>query len=199
MLNPGKDLLSIIITLVGLIACYAQASISLTNFEEKAPLTSKFNHDLSNLYHINQIDAPKYYDLNALLYKTAPSVGRIFPASRADLEPSSGDASKAHGLDGDREESSFEGLIRAMRRAHESRGSSRDGNQPVLMQADRGAKRSSTSGGSALGGMTDTDIGADNEATVQRKSTNNLDASEDESASLGRASSRLIANGKYIR
>lgn len=169
----------LVLTIASLTICCCTTATSLPN--QKLTLSSTSSSTLSHSNYYNQIDAPKYYHLNALLYKgprgdesshsaaspMGPLDGAHIKASGMDMEHSGG---KSH--DGD-EESSIDSLIEAMKR--------------------RKAKEMAeaiTNDGKGIRTMGADDIVPDDEATIQRKST---DVAED-SAGFPEAS-RLRSRG----
>lgn len=170
------------------------SQIQATLLPELGALSSKSSetnqlshHDLSNqLHNINQIDAPKYYALNALLYKTPASsynknslsTSDLRPRDGARLEPKTGGVERAGGSSS--EESPIDDLISAMRRSKEA-AMVEDKQTGVTYDS---SKKAGTMGGSGS-------FGTDDEATIQRKSTNLDDDSE-------LMSSRLRSKGRLI-
>lgn len=124
------------------------------------------NHRLSYLQRANQIDAPKYYHLNALLYKPPDSRG--------------GDDENLRPLSGAREEegAAIDSLLRAMRRKQSSQA---DGDKEMPGANDDnadGVRRKTMA-------ANNDEVGPEDEATIQRKSIDSLDGS-----------SRLRSRGK---
>lgn len=167
-MSPTHSELNLALLLVSLISsCYlvayarANAIQADTNSKAHQPIWPP-NHE--------QIDAPKFYRLNALLYKqTAASSGN---GRGGELKPREGSAverpplvgSGAAGENDDDQASAMDALIGAMRRR----------SKPIGAEAEpafRGTSRASNSAGSMGSSI-------DDEATVQRKSTNFDEASD---------------------
>lgn len=197
MFRATNDLILVIVTTsVCLTICsvHIQATGLQTQFvSESKPLTSEFNHDLPNPL-INQLDAPKYYDLNAMLYKKAIpfSSSRSPSEGSSNLGPSGGARIKPkEDFVGNDEESSIDSLIRAMRRSKENDNSGSDGTGKETSGIIYDGIDGASNGNGRRSGMMDS-IGSADEATIQRKSTN-LD---DDSTSHEAPSSRLRSKGK---
>lgn len=175
---------------------------------ESRSLTNVLSH--SNLNHQQnplESDAPKYYKLNELLYKSRPrssvnedADGYVNPSRTRsddqtdDLRPlevgasQAGSRRRASGNEDD--ESSIDSLIREMQQ--EKAIGRRQGDKTGVTYEQDSARRDP--GGKAV--MMDNGIGAYDEATIQRKSTNPID---EDLSGLDEASARLKNQSKFHR
>lgn len=139
---------SVTISIFVLVAVCWRAQASISNID------SNEHHSPADK---QQLDAPKYYGLNALLYKP-----------HQDLRPLDG-SRRAEGSDG---ASSMDGLIESMRRQSNEGGSGDDSSSMRRKVVPNG-------------------IRSEDEATIQRKSTN----IPEDSSGLDESPSRL--RGKF--
>lgn len=200
-------------TLISLLAsCQAQNALEIAESQQKI-INSNIIYDHHHQHYNHHIDAPKYYDLNALLYKNkqtgdktsssasddASGVSDLRPINGARINPRDGSVENEASNPGG--ESSIDSLIRAMRRsmAEQDRKQldrdSRPDSMSSVDESDDGSsyesgKRGPNTGAVGSGGRKSAvDIGSDDEASIQRKSTN----IDDDSSGV---SSRLRGNGK---
>lgn len=162
-------------------------------------------HGLSH-FHINhqhQLDAPKYYKLNELLYKSRPrstdeqensyQARALKPTSDSrPLDEEAPQVGAPRRANADEDESSIDSLIREMQQQRNTIGRNQDSKTGVTY--DGTSARRDMLGG-ARPAIMDSSIGGYDEAAVQRKSTNSLD---DDASGLDEASARLRTNGKSI-
>lgn len=155
----------------------------LTKNQNSNDIPYESNTNIININH--SIDAPKYYERNSLLYKSPKSsnantaIDDLKPLDGARINPK--DMTLTSSLDEDDESSSIDGLIRVMRRK-ENRAT-----EPGVSYYGPRNKE----------GMVDTisrGTAEDDEASVQRKSTN-IEA--DSSLSPGTSSRLRVIKGKY--
>lgn len=209
-------------SLVVLASCIqnAQASPFPAYLEPINSESSSLTADISssshsnNINHHNQhhpdIDAPKYYKLNELLYKSRPRISSISdeedvasgarsPDQTTELRPLGAGAPQADApasrrrANGNRreddDESSIDDLIRDMQQRKAI------GRQEGDATGVTYAKSPSTRLDAAGGGKMDSGIGgAYDEASIQRKSTNPID---EDLSGLDEASAQLKRQGKF--
>lgn len=187
---------------------------------------SHTNHHHQQHGHHHQLDAPRYYKLNELLYKSRPrhSAASNNEDEEDDSDRNRGDTSRGHSLnptsnlrpldggtpqvgssrraigsgaddDDEDNESSLDGLISDMqsRGAFERADGDKTGVTYESESAGREAALGSAGGGTARAAMVDRAVGAQDEASIQRKSTN---LSEEDSSGLVEASARLRKHGR---
>lgn len=136
------------------------------------PPTSTHVHDRTLL------DAPKYYHLNELLYKTtsgdeSPQAAAL-PNLRPHLGPRGGDVASAAP---DENDSPIDGLVREMRGGRKESTmttSSIGGSTGSGLNSDgaENGRAAPANGGGVTTPMRGNNFGPDDEATIQRKSTN---------------------------
>ncbi|GLJ59459.1 hypothetical protein SUGI_1509310 [Cryptomeria japonica] len=159
---------------------------------------SNINQQQQHRVHV--LDAPKYYKLNELLYKSRPrfSFMNDDDRSQADLRPLEvgapqvGSRRRANGDEVD--ESSIDSLIRDMQ--PEKAVGRHEGDETGVTYEANSARRDAM-GGRGVGGkavMMDSSIGAYDEASIQKKSTNSID---EDSSGLGEDSARLRNQSRF--
>lgn len=153
--------------------------------------------------HHVELDAPKYYKLNELLYKSRPRSSSFMnndDRSQADLRPLEVGApqvsSRRRSNSDEDDESSIDSLIRDMQ-PEKAVGRHEDDKTGVTYE-DKSARRDPMSGAGGRGRsvMMDRGIGAYDEASIQRKSTNSID---EDLSGLEEASARLRNQGRFQR
>lgn len=180
-----NDLITITLAVTSLVTCCTCAG-QLSDTSDRLisyPFSYPNHHYLSNDLQINQrTDAPKYYDLNALLYKSTNNKHR----GTADLRPLDGEpisSPRRAQTNVDDEESSIDSLIRNMQRNKANTDSLDD-----INATNEGISKTSLGGDGNSRRPMNNGIGPDDEATIQRKSTNVEDEQSPTSSSRLRAS-----------
>lgn len=198
--------------------CAASQAASISNgaennqHQERISLTNL----LSSLYSSSSSDAPKFYALNAQLYSnnnkqatSHRSSPDLRPLDGTRINPNDGTVNANNDDNDDDHESSIDSLIKSMKRRHMTAGSSNDGRSFAgadesdadggpgargVMMMDRETRRGAGASASEEGGLS-----ADDEASIQRKSTKLTPADEEEEqtrVSNEAAPSRLRHSGK---
>lgn len=216
MTRPGYHLAPLYMGLLMVLAISghsAEASLfpveQSTSETESRSLTNVLSQsDTNHQQKLLESDAPKYYKLNELLYKSRPRSSVNDDDGDGDLNPSrarshdqpddlrplevgapqAGSPRRASGNEDD--ETSIDNLIREMQQ--ERAIGRRQGDKTGVTYEQDSARRDP--GGRTV--MMDNGIGAYDEASIQRKSTNPID---EDLSGLDEASARLKNQSKFHR
>lgn len=200
-MRPSESCLKLLTVLATGLGCLSLEPAKLTS--ESVPYLSTLSR---STLHQSQSDAPQYYGLNALLYKSKPgavqtdghtdedsqSHPRRPQTSVADLRP--GNRDEAESNEGS---SSLDALVRSMQRNKDASGTSnsRFNDDPDSSLAPT-PRRSGRPGSMALDGA-----GFLEDDTLVQKRTNSFasEADEDDYSAQANGSARLKNRGEFMK